>query len=100
MKMESARIGATSCFLSMVLLLGGGRAAISQAGSGHATGKLPSIIAKAIETVPFSFVYDGRPSSELLPRWEKTLVTQTLPGNRERRIVTYRDRHTGLEISY
>jgi alpha-galactosidase len=72
------------------------RAAASQTGQG--TRKLPSVIAKAVENVPFSFLYGGRPSSEILPQWDQERKTQALPGDREHRVLTYRDRRTGLEI--
>jgi hypothetical protein len=56
-----------SFLLLLALLLVGAQPAVSQPGSG----RLPSVIAQAVDTVPFSFVYDGKPSSDLLPQWEK-----------------------------
>jgi alpha-galactosidase len=47
----------------------------------------------------FSFVYDGRPSTELLPRWKKLEDTRSLSNGRKLHITTYRDRATGLEVS-
>lgn len=45
---------------------------------------------------PFSFVYDGNPSAQLLPQWEKSVQTeQTEAGTRH--TLTYRDPGTGLE---
>jgi hypothetical protein len=79
-----------------VLSLSG--AAASQAGQGTSTRKLPSVIAKAVGNVPFSFLYGGRPSSEILPQWDQERKTQALPGDREHRVLTYRDPRTGLEI--
>jgi hypothetical protein len=99
MKTESASIKAKSCLILLALVLGGSGAAVSQRGSGRSTENLPSVIAKAVETIPFPFVYDGQPSCELLPRWEKTPSTQSLPSDREHRVVTYRDRRTSLEIT-
>ena len=45
---------------------------------------------------PFSFVYNGEPSSSLLTGWERTVREQTLDESRTRRTVTYRDPDTGL----
>jgi alpha-galactosidase len=98
MNIESIKIKAASCLLLLAVGLSCSGAAVSQTGQKPSTEKLPSVIAKVVETVPFSFVYDGKPSSELLPQWEQKRQTQTLPGNRERRVLTYRDPHTGLEI--
>jgi len=98
MKTEFVGIKAASFLLFLAVVLGSSGAAISQTGTGRSTEKLPSVIARAVETVPFSFVYDGKPSSELLPQWEQKKLTQTLPGDREGRVLTYRDRRTGLEI--
>ncbi len=47
---------------------------------------------------PFSFVYDGRPSAELLPGWRVDVASTRLDANRVRRTVRYRDPATGLEI--
>jgi alpha-galactosidase len=81
-----------------MVVLGFSGAAASQTGQGTSTKKLPSVIAKAVENVPFSFLYGGRPSSEILPQWDQERKTQALPGDRERRLLTYRDPGTGLEI--
>jgi alpha-galactosidase len=56
------------------------------------------VIAKIVETAPFSFVYGGKRSTEFLSGWEHKQVKQSLPGDQERRVLTYRDPHTGLEI--
>jgi alpha-galactosidase len=99
MKTESPVTHVAAGLLLWTTLLCSSRPATAQTGSGRASGNLPSVIARSLDTIPFSFVYDGKPSSELLPRWEKTQVAQSLPNNREHRVVTYRDRRTGLEIS-
>ena len=43
-------------------LLSAPGAARAQSGQGSSANKLPSVIGKAVETVPFSFGYDGKPS--------------------------------------
>ncbi|MBI4325813.1 MAG: NPCBM/NEW2 domain-containing protein [Chloroflexi bacterium] len=48
--------------------------------------------------IPFSFVYDGRPSSELLPHWKRNSSKSDLPSGRQRHVVTFTDPVTGLEI--
>ncbi len=46
--------------------------------------------------IPFSFVYDGKPSSELLPKWKRTVADKKLDDNRTLRTVSYKDPATGL----
>ncbi|HLJ88838.1 MAG TPA: alpha-galactosidase [Candidatus Angelobacter sp.] len=58
----------------------------------------PDLISKMLTETPFSFVYGGKPSQQLLTRWIKNRVRQKLPDGNERRLVTYRDPQTGLEI--
>jgi alpha-galactosidase len=74
--------------------------AIAQKQVEPSTQHLPWVIAEAVETVPFSFVYDGRSSRDLLPQWEQKRTSQALPGKREHEVVTWRDRRTGLEVIY
>jgi alpha-galactosidase len=47
---------------------------------------------------PFSFTYDGRPSSGILRSWARTRETQASPGGRQERI-SYRDPSTGLSVT-
>lgn len=47
--------------------------------------------------LPFSFVYGGRPSAELLPGWQRQLGVTPLPGG-ERRVLTLTDPATRLEV--
>ena len=61
--------------------------------------ELLSTVANGTETEPFSFVFDGKSSREILPTWERKQETRMLPGNREIRVSTYRDRRTGLVIT-
>ena len=51
--------------------------------------------------VPFSFLYGGKPSSELLPTWKKTHSTRpgTKPGTTDY-ITTWTDSHSGLECRF
>jgi len=97
MKTESAGVRAAVCLL-LAFLLGGSEGLASRPEQAPPAEKLPSVVAKIVETIPFSFIYDGKPSSGLLPQWEQKRKTQTLPGNRERRVLTYCDRRSGLEI--
>ena len=56
-------------------------------------------LARFSADIPFSFVYDGRPSSELLPHWKRSDSKSDLPGGRQRHVVTFTDPMTGLEIT-
>lgn len=47
-------------------------------------------------TWPFSFVYGGRPSSQLLPSWERRIEVDAVEGG-ERRSLVFTDPATGLE---
>jgi len=46
----------------------------------------------------FSFVYGGKPSAELLPSWGRREEIEPTPDGRERRIITYTDPATKLEV--
>ena len=48
--------------------------------------------------VPFSFVYGGKASAELLPSWKRTHTKQPAKDGREQHVVTYADPATGLEV--
>jgi alpha-galactosidase len=74
------------------------RSARLQTGSPASTSELPPLIWKVASGTPFSFVYGGKPSQQLLTRWIKNQVRQKLPDGNERRLMTYRDPQTGLEI--
>ena len=89
-----------SCLLLLGLALTGSQLAVAQSGVQRSSEPLSWVIAKAVDTVPFSFVYDGKPSSQLLPQWEQKRAKQSLPGNREHEVVTRRDPHTSLEVIY
>ena len=49
--------------------------------------------------IPFSFVYGGKPSAELLPAWPQTRRKESLEDGRERHTVTCTDPVTGLEVA-
>ena len=48
--------------------------------------------------VPFSFVYDGRHSSELLKTWPRDAKTENLDSARTKRTIRYTDPQTGLQL--
>src|ERR1700761_9296982 len=58
------------------------------------------VMASAASMLPFSFVYDGKASRDLLPQWAQRRTVQHLTGNRERDVVTWRDEHTGLQVVF
>ncbi len=72
---------AAPCLLLLGLALAVSRIAVVQK-QADPTQHLPWVIAEVVETVPFSFVYDGRSSRNLLPQWEQKRTSQALPGNR------------------
>jgi len=47
---------------------------------------------------PFSFIYGGRPSAELLKSWELKRSERKLDGQRTEHTLTYTDPKTGLEV--
>jgi len=49
--------------------------------------------------IPFSFVYGGRPSAELIPTWKRTHATLPAPDGQEKHAVTWADPATGLEVA-
>jgi alpha-galactosidase len=46
----------------------------------------------------FSFTYDGKPSAELLPTWQREARSEAMDENRTRHTVTWKDPATGLEV--
>jgi len=48
--------------------------------------------------LPFSFVYDGKASSELLKAWQKKVETNKLDNNRTQHTHIWTDEKTGLEV--
>ncbi len=52
------------------------------------------------DTLPaFSFLYNGKPSSDFLPTWKITRDEKKLDARRTRKTVTYLDSQTGLEVT-
>lgn len=47
---------------------------------------------------PFSFVYGGRPSSELLPQWTRETQQQAMDGSQTRTVLTFTDPETRLQV--
>ena len=45
--------------------------------------------------LPFSFVYGGKPSSDLLKAWKRTETTEALDAARTKRTIRYADPQTG-----
>jgi hypothetical protein len=48
--------------------------------------------------LPFSFIYDGKPSSDLLKTWQKKTETNKLDNNRTQYTHIWTDSKTGLEV--
>ncbi len=48
--------------------------------------------------VPFAFLYDGRPSAELLAEWPLKQSARDLSQNKTERTLTWTDRKTGLQV--
>src|ERR1039457_1957230 len=47
---------------------------------------------------PFSFIYDGKPSADLLKRWQFASGPRAREGSKLRQQFTYLDPSTGLEV--
>jgi alpha-galactosidase len=47
---------------------------------------------------PFSFIYDGKSSRELIKGWKRTEKVTQLDGGRSLRATAYTDPHSGLEV--
>ena len=48
--------------------------------------------------LPFSFVYDGKPSPQLLGQWKRSTGPLTTSGGKSRQDITYADPKTGLQV--
>lgn len=55
--------------------------------------------AKFSDDIPFSFIYDGKPSSDLLPNWQQSRVRTVPSPGKQRETVTFTDPATGLEVT-
>ena len=60
---------------------------------------VPSRLRTVRAEMPFSFVYDGKSSRQLMERWGRAEITKQLSGGRSLRVVTYTDGKTGLEVT-
>jgi alpha-galactosidase len=49
--------------------------------------------------LPFSFVYDGKPSAEFLETWSRTETTDSFADGRIVRVLVFTDPKTGLEVT-
>jgi len=47
---------------------------------------------------PFSFIYDGKPSSKILPTWQMARTSRKVEKNRKEHNLIFTDPETGLEI--
>jgi alpha-galactosidase len=47
---------------------------------------------------PFAFMYDGKPSTELLPHWKVERSSRELDANRVEHTLIYKDEATGLQV--
>jgi alpha-galactosidase len=52
----------------------------------------------ALAAPPFSFRYNGQPSTVLLKNWEPNRATRRLDAQRTEHVLTYVDRATGLQV--
>ena len=82
-----------------ILIVVSGRSPSMQARETAVTKRLPPLIAKVAQQVPFSFIYDGKRSRALLSSWKRTYRKQSEADGTERHITTYTDPITGLEAS-
>jgi len=55
-------------------------------------------VADPFTGLPFSFVYDGRPSGELLSGWERSMTDEEIDTARRCRTLTLTDPQTGLQV--
>src|SRR5262245_52471638 len=71
-------------------------ASVSMARS--ARNKQPLDLFRVVDAIPFSFQYDGRPSSEFLTQWKKTESEEVLADGVRHKTITYSDPKGALEI--
>jgi alpha-galactosidase len=58
------------------------------------------ILAHAMKTVPFSFIYANQSSEQILTRWKRSETKKVLPDERVQTITSYTDPVTGLEVTW
>ncbi len=56
------------------------------------------LLAPGVPQLPFSFVYDGKSSAELLKTWQRRAATKKLDDARTQHTIAWTDAKTGLEI--
>lgn len=54
--------------------------------------------ATAVSALPFSFVYDGKPSCELLANWKVKCSAKNLDKSRKQQTIVWTDPKTGLQL--
>ena len=59
---------------------------------------LPFVESPPLGGVPFSFLYGGKPSSELLPTWERKDESRKLDESRTQRTIFWTDKQSGLVV--
>lgn len=57
-------------------------------------------VSGVLATVPFSFNYNGHPSTDLLPKWKSESKTEKLTDSRTRRTVIYTDPDSKLQVRW
>src|SRR6266404_4094873 len=85
--------------LVIVLLVLVQSAVYVQAAGSHGNQIGAPLIEQITAGTAFSFVYDGKPSQDLLPQWSQTSSSKSLGDGREIKVTTYRHQASGLEIS-
>ena len=89
----------TALFVLAVLLCLGARASATQptkAEMNAARTWIDTNLGPAAASHPFSFIYNGRPSEELLKAWTTARTATKLDPNRTRHTITFSDSATGL----
>lgn len=61
---------------------------------------LPPILAHAMKSLPFSFLYANQPSAQILTAWKRNQTSKPLPDGRLQTLTTYTDPSTGLEVTW
>lgn len=69
-------------------------------GSQIASQTLPPALARAMATAPFSFIYGGKSSKEILSGWKRTQTQKMLADDRLEMVTIYTDPATGLEVTW
>ena len=62
--------------------------------------RLPPVLAQAMKTAPFSFIYATQPSEKILSGWKRGESKKVLSEDRVQTTTTYTDPATGLEVTW